>query len=44
MLYSVEMNRIFTIVLVACVILFIVAIFISPLVDIQPTAFVHSSG
>ncbi len=32
------MNRIFTIVLVACVILFIIAIFISPLVDVQPTA------
>lgn len=38
MLYSGGMNRIFAIVLVACVILFIIAIFISPLVDIQPTA------
>jgi hypothetical protein len=32
------MNRIVTIALVACVILFVVAVFISPFVDIQPTA------
>jgi hypothetical protein len=37
-LYSGTMNRILAIALVACVILFILAIFISPIVDIQPSA------
>ncbi len=38
MLYSCAMNRMVTIALVVVVILFIVAIFISPFVDLQPTA------
>ncbi len=38
MLYFWTMNRIVTIALVVVVILFIVAIFISPFVDLQPTA------
>jgi hypothetical protein len=37
-LYSVTMKKIATITLVACVILLIVAVFISPIVDIQPSA------
>ena len=37
-LYSGTMKRMVRIALVACVILFILAIFISPMVDIQPSA------
>ena len=37
-LYSGPMNRILTIAFVACVILFIIAILISPVVDLQPSA------
>lgn len=38
MLYCVTMNRTLSVALVVCVILFVVTIFISPVVDLQPTA------
>ena len=38
MLYSGPMNRILSFALVACMILFIIAILISPVVDLQPSA------
>jgi Ni,Fe-hydrogenase I cytochrome b subunit len=38
MLYSRSMNKVLTIAVVACVILFIITVFISPMVDMQPSA------
>lgn len=38
MLYSKEMNKVIMIAFITCVILFIIAVFLSPMVDIQPSA------